>query len=100
MGTIIIYIFVAVRRFKYIGKPLEHHLSPKKYSVSVSHCIYYLVYPSTAVFTGEPIFLEGKRELENRIRPSGKKARCFCSVSMFPGPKIGVKEEVRADSRP
>lgn len=38
------------------------------------------------------ICLKEKRELAAHIRPSGKKARCLCSVSIFPGLKIGAKE--------
>lgn len=37
-------------------------------------------------------FLKEKRELETHLEPSGKKARCLCSVSIFPGPKIGAGE--------
>lgn len=44
--------------------------------------------------------MKEKGELETPIGPSGKKARCLCSVSIFPGPKIGQRGEVRADSGP
>lgn len=32
-------------------KPLQHHLSPNKYSIRVSHYIYYPVYPQQPTST-------------------------------------------------